>query len=217
MGGISGLPSWVVDWTQVQSLAISVMSSDTFSADQGFPPVAREPRLDDREGSCVLTLRGICVAVITGTILSTPVTGDGKLAKENRIRLIRYDTDLALRDNDSILHDTFRKWQPLAPGTEMTPKVSCYNTTWAPRFCSIGDIIIVSPGSREPLVLRKIKGAEEGTKDSGYVFLGLCWMIDGQIKDMNKLATDPGMSKFMLGKGCEGLPESYKAEIFRIH
>jgi hypothetical protein len=218
--GIPGLPSWITDWTQVPSLAISLMSliSGSFSADEGFPLVEREPWMDSPDSPCGLTLRGLCIAVITGTILSAPVSGDAKLEKENLILLIRDDTDLSLRDNEAILFNPSNEWRPLAPGTEMAPKLSCYNTTWAPRFCGIGDNIIVSPGSKVPLVLRRMNRVdEEGSQVVGYLFLGFCWMIDGQIEDINDLATDPTMSRLMFGRACQGLLESYKAEILRVY
>lgn len=203
------LPSWVSDYTVKQNLiARSYISTVAYlHADRGFPSIAQEPRFLAPSSCEVLSLRGIYVAVITG-VYETRMTEDEDLQEQDRLKLLRYNEELGMRGRDFI-RDPLPAWQSGDLETGQ-PRVSHSNTSWGPIFCEIGDIIIVAVGSRIPLVLRE---SEPGK----YLFVGACWLIDSEIRNNSLLDEDPGFSRIMYGRACEGLPDDYEAEIFDIY
>lgn len=203
------LPSWVTDYTIKQGLVarahISCVSS--FHADAGFPSTELEPRFLDAKDSEVLVLRGIYVAVITG-VYESRITNDEDIQGDDYLKLIRHD------ENEEMRHHQFSSgppspWQAEDPQTG-APLISHCNTSWGPIFCEVGDIIIVAAGSRIPFVLREFEPGK-------YMFVGACWMIESEIQDNSLSNEEPGFSRVMYGRACEGLPNDFEAELFCIY
>ena len=74
----------------------------------------------------------------------------------------------------------------------------------------VGDIIVVVAGLQIPIVLRRVGRI-------GYYFVGGCWMIESEIKDLRSMDLENGFSPVMSDSACKGLPHDYEAELFRIN
>lgn len=205
----SVLPSWVPDYTTKQGLVPKAFVSTIFhfSADRSFPTVTQEPRSNDHRDCEVLVLRGIYVAVITGT-LEARMTQDDDLLGLDQFKLVRYDRESCNRGRDFV-KDPPSLWRTHDEKSN-SPLISHTNASWGPLHSEIGDIVIIAAGSRIPLVLRKFA-------DGKYLFVGACWLIDGEIEDVTKLEENAGFSSLMFGSACEGLPDDYEPELFHIY
>lgn len=212
------LPSWVPDFTQEQYLIPRCMHStyNYFGADDNFPGGLKkvDPSTPDDWG--ILTLRGVYVASIT-SICTTSVTkewsSDPKWKEFDRVKLIQYDRNLSVRDSP-VQRDSW----PV--GENGVSSVAFDNTSWGPLKAEPGDIIIVSAGSRLPLVLRRHGGM--------YLFVGACWLIDHKLDDLTKLSDlnqlnstskaekDPGFSPVMFGSIIEEIGKTCNVEEFPL-
>lgn len=207
--GLDGvkLPSWVPDFTQVQPLSPRCVHCQymLFSADEEFPGGLKEVHASTLNNYGIFTIRGVYVACITGTHITnlTKKWSDGPLSVEfNQVTLIRYDQNPSLRDSIR---------QPEAWPTERgMSAVTFENTSWGPCKSKIGDIIVVAAGCKIPLVLRK-----HGDK---YLFVGGCWLIDSQIKDLTKAARgrDEAFSPVMYGSIIKEIGKSCEVEEFDL-
>ncbi|KAH7418989.1 heterokaryon incompatibility protein-domain-containing protein [Cadophora sp. MPI-SDFR-AT-0126] len=203
------LPSWVPDFTISQGLVPRSMFAfqHLFDADKGFPAVNLEPRFAEPKDSETLVIRGIYVATITG-VHDCRITTDDELLGLDALRLIQYDRNPSSRSLKPNTSPPEGACNCLQPEPHISPP-SFKNTSWGPVVTEIGDIIIVSPGLKIPIVLRKI--------EDGYLWVGGCWLIDSEIRDLENLGEDPAFSPIMFGIACAGLPEDNGAETFRIY
>jgi hypothetical protein len=74
----------------------------------------------------------------------------------------------------------------------------------------IGDIIVVVARLQIPFALRHVGRI-------GYYFVGGCWIIESEIKDLRSMDIENGFSPVMSGSACKGLPDDYEAELFTIN
>lgn len=195
------LPSWVPDFTTRQSfLTLAMNSANTyFSADRGFPAAQVKPQMNAAADSDFFVLRAIRIAMIIGTH-DTRITNDPALEGNHEVRLIQYDTFPTRQPQK---HGTaLSDFQPLDHAPINTAEYR--STSWGPHQCTVGDLIIVAAGSNVPLVVRKL--------ESGYLFIGGCWLIDSAIQDWRNLQNDPGFSPFMFGSACERLAQDFHVE-----
>ncbi len=211
--GLDGekLPSWVPDFTHEQRVTPRCLHSTSFlfNADKDFPNGLKEVPSSTPETHGIFTIRGIYVGCITSTHRTnvTKKWSDDPAAKDwDQLKLFHYDrAPFLCRKPGTTNSDSSRTAESEKP--EMTFE----NTSWGPCKAEIGDIIVVAAGSKIPLVLRK-----QG--DGEYLFVGGCWLVDGQIEDLPELRLGGrwhrgevkgfsevmyGSAVEMIGKGCE--------------
>jgi len=197
------LPSWVTDHSIPQSYQTVSMNRQwyNFSANKDFPKTepenAGEPHLSQAPTEKMLLLRGIRVGVIT-EVRDVLLTSDWQPGTEATLRLFGYES-AGVRYNID---------QPDGKlGTIRT-------ASWGPCRAVVGDIIIVTPGSSVPLVLRC--GAQGSSAGDGHLFVGACWMVTSELQDVGQLGKDPGFSPVMFGSANYGARRE-EVEVFRIY
>jgi hypothetical protein len=204
----ASLPSWVPDYQTKQTMFPRVQFGfqGRFRADDGFPAVAQEPRFRQAATDETLLLRGIYIAILTGTH-DARFTDVDSFAGNDRVRLITYDPRLESR---------YKEPRSLPQHQLSGDRLDLVrHTSWGPCHAEIGDFIIVVTGLKTPIVVRP--------KEHGkYLFIGGCWLVDSEVKIGLFFGEEfwneesSGFSSVMFGSACKGLPESYVAEEFCI-
>jgi hypothetical protein len=209
----SVLPSWVPDYTQRQTYVSRAMvsTSHLFDADKSFPIIEQEPRrllLSIHKGNGrELVIRGIIVGFVKETKLATIADDPTYGGCDTRVMLFRYER----QQQGALCHYPSRdpiKQRSLqqSPGQTHWNNATIRNTSWGPLNASWGDLIVVSPGSKIPLVLRQTEAA--------YKLVGGCWLIDRELQDLTNLRDDPGFSNVMFGSVCSNMDNIVEVEEF---
>ncbi|EJT76659.1 hypothetical protein GGTG_06576 [Gaeumannomyces tritici R3-111a-1] len=202
--GCHHLPSWVADLTTNQQHHIAAMryQSGTFCAHEGFPALEEgrgEPRWQQDDSDPVLVIRGRRVGHIT-EVKNVPLNNDTWVGgyKEGTIRLFGYEAA-------GVRHNI---------GDGGSGPITIRGESWQPCKANVGDMIIVSPGSYFPLVLRRV--------DDKVLLVGACKQIDSELQTVEqfwkseKVQIDPGYSPIMFGSACLGM-KSFDVEFFHIY
>jgi hypothetical protein len=176
-----------------------------FSADEEFPGGLKEVHASTPNNYGIFTIRGVYVACITGTHITNLTrkwSNDPLSIDFNKVTLIRYDQNPALRD--SIAQPDLR-----SVGNGMSA-ATFENTSWGRCKSEIGDIIVVAAGCKIPLVLRK--------HCEKYLFVGGCWLIDSQIQDLTKAdrGRDKALSPVMYGSVVKEIGKTCEVEEFEL-
>ncbi|KAJ9151264.1 HET-domain-containing protein [Pleurostoma richardsiae] len=196
------MPSWAPDFSDRQRVFPRLMwlYYKAFSANRFDPRQVRKAFGPSKLKARSIVLRSVLAATITGVFRTGAVPNETR--EEYKIALIRYDrrpTSYHRRDNPD-------PWPAVEEGGE---EISWKNTSWGPYRAEVGDIIIVTPLSNIPMVLRRREG-------DGYLFVGMCWLIDSRITP-GRFETDPGFSDIMRGSIWDDVGRTRVVEMFEVY
>ena len=172
-----------------------------FGADRGFRKVEQKPRLRDSAKNELLKLSDVHFAMVTGVYI-TRFTNSEEIEREDPVELITYTPVFGSNPQTQIPQSTIQ-W-PAQKADESV--VTFRNTSWGPYHGEAGDIVIVAAGCAFPLVLRKV--------DDKHLFMGGCWLIDSELRDLRNFSNDPGLLSLMFGKACEWIVNACSPEEF---
>jgi hypothetical protein len=187
------LPSWCPDWsmpTSFNSWTITeMMLSFNATRDSVNNTVGELP-------GGILFMQGSIIGLVSGvtnmlldlpTFSPEPFSNSSSERRKDALKFIR-----VTRDPDDIEARFKGTFQPPNWPTFLTPKIALDTTSWGPYWTEIGDMIVLVPGCRVPLVLRPLGPI--------CLLIGPCVLIQSKVKDVfHPSVEDEGFESVMFG------------------